>query len=55
MPDSDRTLRADLADVAALIERMSADLAVAEEPSNFVAALESPGGFDAVDACGGTS
>jgi len=44
MDDSERQLRADLADVAALIERASADLSVGEEPSNFVAALEGDGG-----------
>jgi hypothetical protein len=36
----DRQLRVDLADVAALIERVAADLAVGEEPANFAAALE---------------
>jgi hypothetical protein len=36
-------LRADLADLAALIERASADLALGEEPSNFPAALEGAG------------
>ena len=40
MPDQDRHLRADVAGLAALIERAGADLALAEEPSNFVAALE---------------
>jgi hypothetical protein len=41
MSPSDRQLRADVADLAALIERAGADLALAEEPSNFAAALES--------------
>ena len=35
-----RTSRADLADLAAAIERAAADLALAEEPSRFAAALE---------------
>ena len=43
MADSDRTLKADLADTAALIERVSADLPLGEEPSNFAAALEGDG------------
>jgi hypothetical protein len=40
MNDSERPLRAELADLAALIERTSVDLALGEEPANFVAALE---------------
>ena len=40
MSDQDRHLRADVAGLAALIERAGADLALAEEPSNFVVALE---------------
>jgi hypothetical protein len=36
----DRHLRADVADLAALIERAGTDLALGEEPSNFAAALE---------------
>jgi hypothetical protein len=40
MSDPLRQLRADVAGLAALIERAGADLALAEEPSNFVAALE---------------
>ena len=40
MSASERHLRADVAGLAALIERAGADLALAEEPSNFVAALE---------------
>jgi hypothetical protein len=40
MSDPHRQLRADVAGLAALIERAGADLALAEEPSNFVAALE---------------
>jgi hypothetical protein len=43
MSDTDRALSASLADLAALIERASADLALGEEPSNFVAALEGDG------------
>jgi hypothetical protein len=43
MSDHDRELRATLADLASLIERASADLALSEEPSNFVAALEGDG------------
>ncbi len=34
------SLRADLANLAAAIERAAADLALAEEPSRFIAALE---------------
>jgi hypothetical protein len=41
MPDQDRRLQADVAGLAGLIERAGADLALAEEPSNFVVALES--------------
>ena len=40
MSNHDRQLRADVAGLAALIERAGADLALAEEPSNFVVALE---------------
>ena len=40
MSQLDRPLQAALADLAALIERASADLALAEEPSNFAAALD---------------
>jgi hypothetical protein len=40
MSASDRQLRADVAGLAALIERAGADLALAEEPSNFVVALD---------------
>src|SRR5262245_48432739 len=40
MSDPGRPLTAALADVAALVERVSADLSVAEEPANFAAALE---------------
>jgi hypothetical protein len=40
MTDRDRQLTADVAGLAALIERAGADLAMAEEPSNFVVALE---------------
>jgi hypothetical protein len=44
MPDEDRAAQrqrqADLAALAGAIERMSADLALGEEPSNFSVALE---------------
>jgi hypothetical protein len=40
MSDPHRQLRADVAGLAALIERAGTDLALAEEPSNFVVALE---------------
>jgi hypothetical protein len=43
MVDPDRQMRVDVADVAALIERTCADLAMSEEPSNFAATLESDG------------
>jgi len=35
-----KTHQAELANLAAAIERAAADLAVAEEPSRFIAALE---------------
>jgi hypothetical protein len=35
-----RTQQVDLANMAAAMERAAADLAVAEEPSRFIAALE---------------
>jgi hypothetical protein len=40
MIDRERALRVDAADLAALIERAGAALALGEEPSNFSAALE---------------
>lgn len=40
MTAPERELRAALADLAAVIERAAADLALAEEPARFVAALE---------------
>ncbi len=43
MTDPDPQLRADLADLASLIERAAADLALGEEPANFAAALEGDG------------
>jgi hypothetical protein len=43
MADLDRQTRVDVADVAALIERTCADLALSEEPSNFAATLEADG------------
>ena len=42
-PNDERALRAALADVAAVIEQAAADLALAEEPARFVAALEGEG------------
>ncbi|MBI4636460.1 MAG: hypothetical protein HY727_08945 [Candidatus Rokubacteria bacterium] len=44
MGDTARQVRADVADLAATIERVAADLALVEEPSGFVAALEGNGG-----------
>lgn len=41
MDDTQRHVRADVASLAAVIERAAADLALGEEPSNFAAALES--------------
>ena len=46
MAESDRQLKAIVADAAALIERAAADLALAEEPSAFLAALEETAGDD---------
>jgi hypothetical protein len=40
MEDTERHVRADVAGLAAVIERASADLALSEEPANLVAALE---------------
>jgi len=40
MSDPDRVVSADVAGLAAAIERAAADLAVAEEPAGFVVALE---------------
>jgi hypothetical protein len=39
-PDADRARQGWLADLVAPIERAAADLALAEEPAGFVAALE---------------
>jgi hypothetical protein len=39
-----RTQQVDLANLAAAIERAAADLALAEEPSRFIAALEEAAG-----------
>jgi len=41
--DPARSIRVDLADVAALIERAAADLAIGEEPAGFHVALELAG------------
>ena len=38
---ADRSLQAELADLAGVIERLGGALALGEEPSNFAAALES--------------
>jgi len=38
--NEEKPFQADLADLAAGIERAGADLALAEEPSRFIAALE---------------
>lgn len=43
---ADRTLAADLADLASAIERWAADLALAEEPARFVAALDAGAPLD---------
>lgn len=40
MTNPDRQLRADVIDLATLIERAGAALALGEEPSNFTVALE---------------
>jgi hypothetical protein len=40
MAEPDRQVQAIVADAAALIERAAADLALAEEPSRFLAALD---------------
>jgi hypothetical protein len=40
MPAADRGLQGALADLAAVIERAAGDLALAEEPARFLAALE---------------
>lgn len=44
MAEAERHLRATLADLAAVIERAAADLALAEEPARFVTALEGDDG-----------
>jgi hypothetical protein len=43
-PGPDRQTQATLADVAAAIERRAADLAIVEEPSAFLRALETEPG-----------
>ena len=40
MSDPERVVSADVAGLAAAIERAAADLAIAEEPAGFVVALE---------------
>ncbi len=40
MSDAERALIGELADLAGAIERAAGDLALAEEPARFVAALE---------------
>jgi hypothetical protein len=37
---ADRSLQAELADLAGVVERLGGALALGEEPSNFAAALE---------------
>jgi hypothetical protein len=44
MTASERQVAAEVADLAALIERAGADVAMAEEPSNFAVALEAAAG-----------
>ncbi|MBI3628928.1 MAG: hypothetical protein HY217_04995 [Candidatus Rokubacteria bacterium] len=45
-PPDARAVRAAVADIAAVIERVAADLALAEEPAGFVAQLESEAARD---------
>ena len=40
MTEDDRHVKATVADMAAVIERAAADLALAEEPSGFLALLD---------------
>jgi hypothetical protein len=40
MPDPDRVVQAQVADLAAVIERTTADLSLPEEAASFIAALE---------------
>ncbi len=40
MGDADRHVKAEVADLAALIERLAGDLALAEEPAAITAVLE---------------
>ncbi len=40
MADPDRHVRAEVADLAAVIERLAGDLALGEEPSGILAVLE---------------
>jgi hypothetical protein len=49
MAGPERVVRGALADVAAAIERAAADLALAEEPARFVAALDDGAGAGAAD------
>jgi hypothetical protein len=44
MSSLDRRVSVDVAGLAAAIERMAADLAIAEEPAGFVLALEGDAG-----------
>lgn len=44
MMEADRHVKAQVADLAAVIERASADLALAEEPAGFLAVLEEEAG-----------
>jgi len=43
MSQWERQTTSDLADLAAVIERAATDLAIAEEPANFTAALDEGG------------
>ncbi len=40
MTDADRHVKAEVADLVAVIERLAGDLALGEEPSGLMAALE---------------
>ena len=44
MAEADRHVKAQVADLAAVIERASADLVLAEEPAGFLAELEEGAG-----------
>jgi hypothetical protein len=44
MPDTDRTVQAQVADLAAVIERTTADLSLSDEAASFLVALEAGAG-----------